>query len=213
MENPYLNSRREWNERYGDYIKQKNSWQIIAVCAIGLNAILGCALAYVASQSRVQPFAIEVDKFGNVSYPVPFEKLVNMNDRIVKNQLADYITSARSVTSDMSVQKTWLDKIYRLSSPISTSFLNEYYRTSDPFQKGRRGVTVVVEMNTLIPMSKELWQAEWSEIDKNQDGSLSGRSRWKAVIATEFFAPKTAGEMIANPSGLSIKSLSWSQEL
>jgi len=29
--NPYLDGRREWNERYGSYIKQASAWRLVAI--------------------------------------------------------------------------------------------------------------------------------------------------------------------------------------
>ena len=40
--NPYLDARREWNERYGSYIAQARNWRFAAVVALLLALV--CAL-------------------------------------------------------------------------------------------------------------------------------------------------------------------------
>ncbi len=61
----YLAARREWNERYGDYIAQANNWRLIAIAALGVAAVAVAGNVWQSSQSRVQPFIVEVDKLGD----------------------------------------------------------------------------------------------------------------------------------------------------
>ena len=57
--------RREWNERYGDYIQQARQWRRLAIlCAsIALVAVLG--IAWIGSRSKLVPYLVEVDRSGN----------------------------------------------------------------------------------------------------------------------------------------------------
>ncbi|EHZ1727980.1 conjugal transfer protein TrbF, partial [Campylobacter coli] len=34
--NPYLNAKTEWLERYGDYITRAKNWQIVAMASLGI---------------------------------------------------------------------------------------------------------------------------------------------------------------------------------
>jgi len=63
-ENPYLAARLEWNERYHGFIRAKRNWQIVAVVALVVNAVLGLGILWQASQSRVTPYVGEVDELG-----------------------------------------------------------------------------------------------------------------------------------------------------
>jgi len=63
-ENPYLAARLEWNERYHGFIRAKRNWQIVAVVALVVNAVLGLGILWQASQSRVTPYVVEVDELG-----------------------------------------------------------------------------------------------------------------------------------------------------
>ena len=62
--NPYLAGRREWNERYGDYIARARSWRAVAILALLIAVIASAGLVHVASQSRIVPYIVRVDKLG-----------------------------------------------------------------------------------------------------------------------------------------------------
>ena len=60
----YLEARREWNERYGDYIAREHAWKL-GFFVMGLISIV-CAggMAYLSSQSKLVPYVVAVDKLG-----------------------------------------------------------------------------------------------------------------------------------------------------
>ena len=39
IHSPYLNARREWNERYGDYIQQAKTWRIVGLIGLLIGVI------------------------------------------------------------------------------------------------------------------------------------------------------------------------------
>lgn len=212
LESPYLAGRREWNERYGSYIARARTWQIVALASMGLSAILGTCLAYNASQSKVQPFIVQVDKLGQAAAVMPAEAAAMPDQRIVRFQLANFITNARSVTPDPIVQKRWLDGIYAISTSSAAQFLNDYYRKNDPFQKGRTSL-VSVEIATALPLSEKTWQLQWTETTRGLNGSVEGTTRWQAVVNISTFAPTTPQQIIANPTGVVVEQINWTQQL
>ena len=64
-ENPYLSARREWNERYGDYIARARNWRRAAFAALAVSLVLAIGVAWQAAQSKVVPYVVEVDKLGD----------------------------------------------------------------------------------------------------------------------------------------------------
>ena len=57
--NVYLDTRREWNERYGSYIAQARNWRLVAIGSLCVSAIACGGLAYVAGQSKITPYIVE----------------------------------------------------------------------------------------------------------------------------------------------------------
>lgn len=211
-ENPYLYARREWNERYGDYIARARTWQIVAVCAMGLSGVLGLSLVNLAGQAKVQPFVVEVDKLGEAVAVRPADKAQTPDERIIRFQMANFITNTRSVTPDPIVQKRWLDGVYAVASPAAASFLNDYYKKNDPFNTARTSM-VAVDIISALPLSKNTWQVQWSETRRGLNGLVEGTSRWQAVLTINVFPPTTPQQVVTNPTGVVVDQISWTQQL
>jgi type IV secretory pathway TrbF-like protein len=210
--NPYLDGRREWNERYGSYIAQKRVWQVTALISITINGVLAGGLVYQASQSNVQPFIVEVDKLGQAVAVAPAEQVTTYDERVVRAQLGNLVMFSRSVTPDHVVQKKWLTKVYGMLAPQAVEQMNEYYRAHDPFQASKTQ-KVIVEIISALPLSKDSWQLQWDETHRTLDGHLDGRTRWQAVFEIGFVQPKTPKAIMENPTGMVVKSFSWTQQL
>jgi type IV secretion system protein VirB5 len=212
LESPYVYARREWNERYGSYIARARTWQIVALSAMALSGVLGLSLVKIASQAKVQPFIVEVDKLGEAVAVKPADAAGMPDQRIIRFQLANFITNARSVTPDPSVQKRWLDGVYAVSTSSAAAFLNDYYKKSDPFQRGRTNL-VAVDIQAALPLSKNTWQVQWTETSRGLNGLVDGTTRWQAVLNINFFPPSTPQQIIANPTGVVVEQINWTQQL
>lgn len=55
-QNPYLNARREWDERYGGLISRARNWQLMAAGSLAVAVVAVVGIAFVGSQSKIQPF-------------------------------------------------------------------------------------------------------------------------------------------------------------
>jgi len=211
-ENPYLDARREWTERYGNYIKRAQTWRAVAFLSLGAVCVLTVGLVTLAGQSKVRPFVVEVDKLGAAVAVAPADAAQLPDERIVRFQLAQYLTDARQITSDPVVQKRWLDAVYAISGPAATNFLNKFYKDHDPFEQARNGL-VDVEIQSAIPLSKESWQVDWTETKRALTGEMMDVTRWEAIVRVTTFVPSTEREIIRNPSGVVVTQIGWTQKL
>ena len=62
--NPYLEARREWDERYADLVLGKRNWQIAAGGLLLLSLILASGIVSLCNRSRYIPYVVEVDELG-----------------------------------------------------------------------------------------------------------------------------------------------------
>ena len=62
--NPYVEARREWNDRYLDLVRARRWWQVAAVSELALVATLGGGLVAVSLQHKTVPYVVEVDALG-----------------------------------------------------------------------------------------------------------------------------------------------------
>ncbi len=212
VENPYIAARREWNERYGSYIARTRTWQTIGLCSLGLVALLSISLVTLASQSRVQPYIVQVDKLGAAVAVSAAEPITTIDERIIRYQLASFITNARSITADGAVQKKWLKSIYSISTPAAQAYLNEHYKAQDPFEVARSS-RVDVEVQSVLKISDKTWQVQWNETRRSLSGGIESSTNWQAVLQLHTVETTTEAQIRANPTGLVIDQINWNQRL
>ena len=62
--NPYLAARREWDERYGEFITRARNWRTMAVISALIALIATGGMLWQSARSRVIPFVVLVDSLG-----------------------------------------------------------------------------------------------------------------------------------------------------
>jgi type IV secretory pathway TrbF-like protein len=92
--NPYLEARREWDERYADLVLGKRNWQIAAGGLLLLSLILASGIVWLGSRSCCIPYVVEVDKLGyalTVPQPLTPVALPDVTARMERYELAAFM--------------------------------------------------------------------------------------------------------------------------
>jgi type IV secretory pathway TrbF-like protein len=211
--NPYVEARREWNDRYLDLVRARRGWQLVAVAELALVGVLGGGLVALSLQHKTVPYVVEVDTLGAASAVKPVEAAGRPTDeRIVRYQLAAFIRGARAVMTDRAAMKRSLEQVYAYARGAGRTFLDDHYRASNPFEIAKT-YTVVPAISSLLQVSERSWQVRWSEEQRGLDGTLLGRSNWEAVLAVETAPPTAADAIQANPFGLYVTEIRWTKQL
>src|SRR5262249_23473692 len=124
--NPYIEGRREWDERYADLVLGKRNWQIAPGGLLGLSLILTSALVWLSRRSRYIPYVVEVDKLGyalTVPQPLNPSASPDVTTRIERYEIATFIRNARSITSDPQVEHQMLDSLLAHTRGAADRFL------------------------------------------------------------------------------------------
>ncbi|QDQ27582.1 conjugal transfer protein [Chitinimonas arctica] len=212
--NPYVEARREWNERYGDYIKQAHNWRLCALVSslVALTAVVG--LAYVGGQSKIVPYVVQVDKFGSAVAVGSADKVAPTDEKVVKAYLARFITDWRTVTTDHVTAKSAIERVYAMmasGSPALTK-MNEYFKANNPFLVAEK-IMVSVEVTSVLPISDHTWQLEWIEVTRDLRGELKSNVRMRASILVDKTPPEDERLFLINPLGVYATDLNWVQSL
>jgi type IV secretory pathway TrbF-like protein len=211
-EDPYLNARREWNERYGSYIARARNWRLAALGSIAVSLVLAFCVIWFGSQSKIVPFVVEVDKLGQAAAVKRADRAAPTDQRIVKAQLAAWIVDVRSVSPDPIAQKAALTRIYGMADSSGATVLNDYYREHSPFDTGQRQ-TVAVSIDAVLPISDTSYQVQWTEDARDLQGRLFKTTHWQASIEVVLNAPTDEAALLRNPLGIYVHSLTWTQHL
>ena len=207
---PYLSARREWNERYGDYIAHARNWRLAAFAALSISAVLALGVVWEGAQSKVVPYVVEVDKLGDAVAVARADRAAPADARVIKGQLAAWIVDVRSLSSDPTAEKTALARAYALSAATATTFLNDYYSKHSPFGPTR---TVAVSVQAVLPVSDRTYQIQWSEDTRDLQGRDIGATHWLASLSIAFDPPSDERSILSNPLGLYVTGISWTQRL
>ncbi len=210
--NPYLNARRLWDERYGDSIARARTWRYAAFGAIGVAVMAVAGVAFVGSQSKVKPFVVALDSIGNPIAMAQPSGGSAVSQRIVEAQVANLIWNARTQLADQSAQGVLLDRVYAYLSTDASAYMNSYFKDHSPFSGD--GITTVVEISSILPISENSFQVNWKESKFNTSQPM-GSSLWKANVTVGIDAELADKPqvMITNPLGIYVKSISWTQVL
>lgn len=208
---PYQRAGQLWDERIGSARVQARNWRLMAFGCLVLSAGLSGGLLWQSLQSRVTPYVVEVDRFGEARAVAPVAQTYHPKDAQIAWHLSRFITQIRSVSTDpVLVRQNWL-AAYDFVADRAALFLNEYARQQDPFaQIGTRSVSV--QVTSVVRASDASFQVKWDE-RVFERGALASTSRWTAILTVSVRTPHTGEQLRKNPLGLFVTAIDWSREL
>ncbi|WP_428946780.1 VirB8/TrbF family protein [Acidithiobacillus ferrooxidans] len=209
--NPYLNARREWDERYGDALSRAHNWKIMAFGAVAVAGIAVAGIAYIGAQSKIEPMVVAIDKMGN---PIAMAQPVTggaVNQRIIEAQVASWVWNWRSMLSDPIAQKHLLAQVYAMASTQTAAEIDPWYKRS---WTADAGYVVSPHITSILPVSKDTYQVNWSET-KYKDGQSDGTTHYKGnvTVGIDKKIAGTAQASMLNPLGIYVQSITWTKVL
>lgn len=173
IHNPYLAARREWDERYGEFITRARNWRTIALSSALVSVIATGGMLWQVARSRVIPFVVLVDSLGRPVASGLAEQASVGDDRLRRAVIQDWIESVRMVTTDGVAQRRAIDHVYAhiASGTNAQAFISDFYRDDPPFKRAQTG-TVSVEVKSVLPTSDRTFEVDWVETTRDLFGSL-----------------------------------------
>lgn len=213
--NPYLNARQEWMERYGSYIAQARNWRFFALAA-AVALILSVAGNVVqATQYKAIPYVVSVDSLGNThSVGIPRDlKPGDVPAQVIQSEIFNYITNWRSVTADADLQNRMLKRLIAFSSLNAKTVLQEWFKSNNPYKRAETNL-VSIEMSGLPqPVAQNSWRAEWTETIRDRKGKKLDSTKYEATLTIAIVLPGSEQEIIENPLGIMVADLYFSKLL
>ena len=216
---PYVEARREWDERYADLVLGKRNWQIAAGGLLVATLILASGIVWLSSRSRYIPYVVEVDKLGyalTVPQLLTPASLPDASARIERYEVAVFIRDARSVTSDPQMEHQMLNSLLAHTRGAADKFLDAYFHsdnfTHNPFKIAEKQ-TVSVQIDSILQLSPRSYQVRWTESKRDLNGVSAGSpSHWEAVVQTQIMPPNSDDAIVSNPLGFYVTEISWTEQ-
>lgn len=217
--------RREWAGAFGDLAKSRRNWQLAAFGSLAIAGIMSTGLVTLATQARITPYVVEVDKLGRPQAFGRADRLQPADQRIVASQIATWIRDIRAVLADPISQQDLVRRAYAFVDQNTAQFLQAYMTdpTRDPRVIGRE-LTRVVEVTSILPVpgaassashgelsAPRTWRVSWTETDYPRAGGAPSVAAWEAYLTTHQVPPTVADRIEVNPLGLFVTSVSWTQ--
>lgn len=218
-ENPYITARRTWNDHVGSVISAKQTWQFLGIFCLLLMLVSLGGVIHIGSQSKFVPYVIQVDKLGQTVAIGPVSPTTIADTRVVHAAVANFITDARLVTPDASLQRKAVFGVYALLSPQDPAAvkMNEFMNgkaDSTPFKRAETEM-VSTEIKTVLPQTKDTWQVEWLETVRDRQGEIKTPPFTMRALVTVYIAqttPSTTDQQLRdNPLGIFVRDFSWSK--
>ena len=210
--NPYLNARREWDERYGDLITRAKNWRFIAVLCLVIAIIQAGGMIAMSMRSKIVPYVVAVDSLGRQVAAGMADDNFTPNDRLKRAALLEWISDLRIVTNDGVVQRRAVDRVYARIADGSQAMtvVSDFYK-NDPPQKRIEKETVSVDVESVLPTSEKTFEIEWMETARDLQGQVTSQDHWKGAF-TVTIHPSTDELMIrTNPLGIYVTNVNWAR--
>jgi type IV secretion system protein VirB5 len=207
---PFLAAAREWDNRIGSARVQARNWRLVALLSLALSALLAGGLIHLAGRAGVVPYIVEIDAAGQPGRITPATEAYDPTEAQIAHTLARWVVLVRSRPTDpVVVTRNW-QEAYGYLTRTAAAFLNDYAREHDP-QADIGRVAVIAEVANVLRRSEDTYQLQWRE-NRYEDGRPAGTTRHTGLFTVVIRQPRTEAELLANPLGLYIDSLSWHQE-
>jgi type IV secretion system protein TrbF len=214
LHNPYLTARREWDERYGDFITRARNWRTMAVISALVALIATGGMLWQSARSRVVPFVVLVDSLGRPIASGLAEQASVGDDRLRRAVIQDWIENVRMVTTDGIALRRAIDHVYACiaSGTNAQAFISDFYRNDPPFKRAQTG-TVSVEVKSVLPTSDRTFEVDWIETARDLFGGVKSTDHWKGSFTIALNTPTEERQARINPLGLYVTAASWAKVL
>ena len=211
---PYLDARKEWDERYGSLISRANNWRRAAFVALMIALLETGGLIALAMKTKVVPYVVAIDNLGRTVASGPADQATAVDDKLKRAALFHWVSDLRMVTIDGVAQRKAIDRVYTMiasGSPAQVE-VGDFYRLAPPHERAQTR-TVDVEVKAAFATSEKTYQVEWSETVRGLSGQVEGEERWKGSFTIAVNPPSDERLIRLNPLGIYVTNVSWSRVL
>lgn len=214
---PFLDSQQKISNINERIIASKNWWQIVSVSCLIITLTSLCGMIYFATQSKYIPYIVQVDKLNNIQAAGVAKPTTVADPLLLKSIVSSFISDARLVTPDVTLQKRAIWRIYAHlnSADPATTKMNEWLNGSPektPFARSKKEM-VSIEVTSILMESDNTYLVHWVEKTRDRTGNYVKQPENFRGSFTLYKAEYLNDDesIIDNPLGIFIKDFNWSK--
>jgi len=211
---PYLDARREWDERYGGLIRRAQQWRGAAVLALLVALAEAIVIIREATRPRTAPYVVALDPLGHVAVAGSVDRTTPIDERMKEAAITQRVQDMRGITSDGLAERAAIDHVYAMigNQSAAQTIVTDYFRANQPFERGSRE-TVQVEVNAILANSPHSYEVDWTETKRTLDGKPISSDRWRGIFTVAINPPTDEAVLRVNPLGIYLMDITWSKIL
>lgn len=216
----YLAARREWLERYGDYIAAARNWRMVAFGSLAIAGLFGAGMVYEADRVHVIPYVVETDHLGETVRLAQAVNAGTYQQPIVRHVLTHWLRLVRERLPVLPAEKQTYQASYRYISSSAKNALDTYFNRHNPYsdyvnKKGGRTVTITSALPLgAVTQKGGTFQIQWTETQYGKGGNIRDETHWEGDISYAVTKPSSNPNMLnGNPFGIYITTFNWNQTL
>ncbi len=203
-QNVYLHQLEKdgWNDIQAYHIENESAWRSVAIVAICALVIVSIFAIYMVNQDKHKVLVFEKDSIGNITTLGLASKTINVDNKIIAHQLANFIIALREVPKDPVLKRRNIDIVHKMmdlaiKAQIDQMFIAQYTKYVD--------TVIAVDLNQIKPLeSGRSWEISWSEEEVLSDGSTGKTINYSSVISFIRKDSLDTKTQLVNPIGLLI---------
>ena len=214
--NHIIAARNEFANVFGDLARGKRNWQLMAFLLVGVLGVVTVAYVRLAASPRVVPYVVEVNKLGQITTVGMAEHMKAPEQRLVASELAQFVRAIRTVfpAAAGAAQAEMIRRGYAFVAPDAAEFLNDYFASprNDPRVLGARLTRQIDVTGVLRVPNSNVWRLQWTETERSTlPGGPTRTTAWEGYATVTLVPPATADAIQANPLGLYLTTINWTQ--
>lgn len=203
---------KEYDSLLSKTIAEANTWRKVGFICVIMLCILCVCFIYIGFKPKKDYLVIGVNDIGKVRYygttqGKTFDDFIDTQN-VKKNIINEFITKRFTMTTDSDVMySNFQNCLYYLDANRRNAFINEV-NVEDPFSNVGK-IKGNVEMDTIIPVTDNSYQAEWYTVYSEMNGGRMERKHWRGIfsfsrINAEQYSQLSEKEYLNNASGFYI---------
>ncbi len=199
-----------WNDMHLYHIENQAVWRNLAILSIIALMIVSIYAIYIVNQDKHKVIVFEKDNTGNLITLGLATKTLNVDNKIVANQLINFITSLREVPQDLNVKRRNIDLVHKMITPSLRRQIDQMI--IDQYTKNK---IIMVNIKSIRPMQGgSSWQIVWDEksLDNTANNAQDNLS-FSSVVTFKRLDNINLDIQLVNPTGLFITYINPVQDI
>lgn len=209
-ETPYLHARQVWDNRIGDAYAHARNWRLMAFAMAGVSLIFATGFVFEATRTKIAAYYVPISEIGRPGKVVLAGNAYTPSAAAITYFLSDWVRIAFSKPLDPIVLRENMVRGFAVLRGKAFNTMTEWANQNDPMKDiGRVARTVTID--AVLQRTDQTWEVDWTETTYT-DGTRSATARYTGLFSVDATPPTNQAELLANPLGLHLNSITWSRE-